>query len=85
MPKLAGDQLLGNDHNKPQSLMSDPISTMYFHNTSCGLSNRILFKPIIKTFLIIFNFKMILVETVMLFVSMSSSDIEGIQLTWDSE
>ena len=23
-------EFLGNDHNKPHSLMSDPISTMYF-------------------------------------------------------
>ena len=41
-------QVLGNDHNKPHSLMSDPISTMYFHNMSCDLSNKILFKPISK-------------------------------------
>ena len=34
-----------NDHNKPHSLMSDPTSTMYFHNMSCDLSNKILFKP----------------------------------------
>ena len=38
-------QVLGNDHNKAHSLMSDPISTMYFHNMSCDLSNKILFKP----------------------------------------
>ena len=34
----------GNDYNKPHSLMSDPTSTMYFHNMSCDLSNKILFK-----------------------------------------
>ena len=38
-------QLAGNDHNKPHSLMSDPISTMYFHNMFCDLLNKILFKP----------------------------------------
>ena len=42
---LQDPQLLGNDHNKPHSLMSDPISTMYFHNMSCDLLNKILFKP----------------------------------------
>ena len=42
---LQDPQVLGNDHNKPHSLMSDPISTMYFHNMSCDLSNKILFKP----------------------------------------
>ena len=42
---LQDPQVLGNDHNKPHSLMSDPISTMYFHNKSCDLSNKILFKP----------------------------------------
>ena len=26
--------------------MSDPTSTMYFHNMSCDLLNKILFKPI---------------------------------------
>ena len=26
--------------------MSDPISSMYFHNMSCDLLNKILFKPI---------------------------------------
>ena len=25
--------------------MSDPISTMYFHNMSCDSLNKILFKP----------------------------------------
>ena len=25
--------------------MSDPTSTIYFHNMSCDLSNKILFKP----------------------------------------
>ena len=25
--------------------MSDPTSTMYFHNMYCDLSNKILFKP----------------------------------------
>ena len=25
--------------------MSDPISTMYFHNMFCDLLNKILFKP----------------------------------------
>ena len=34
--------ILGNDHNKPHSLMSDPISTMYFHNMSCDLLNKII-------------------------------------------
>ena len=42
---LQDPQVLGNDHNKPHSLMSDPISTMYFHNMSCDLLNKILFKP----------------------------------------
>ena len=42
---LQDPQVLENDHNKPHSLMSDPISTMYFHNMSCELSNKILFKP----------------------------------------
>ena len=41
---LKDPQVLGNDHNKPHSLMSDPISTMYFHNMSCNLLNNILFK-----------------------------------------
>ena len=36
--------LLGNYNNKPHSLMSDPASTIYFHNMSCDLSNKILFK-----------------------------------------
>ena len=35
----------GNDNTKPHSLMSDPICTMYFHNMSCDLSKKILFKP----------------------------------------
>ena len=34
-------KVLGNDHNKPHSLMSDPTSTMYFHNMSCDLWNKI--------------------------------------------
>ena len=42
---LQDPQVLGNDHNKPHSLMSDPISTMYFHNMSCYLLNKILFRP----------------------------------------
>ena len=42
---LQDPRVLENDHNKPHSLMSDPISTMYFHNMSCDLSNKILFKP----------------------------------------
>ena len=42
---LQDPQVLGNDHNKPHSLMSDPISTVYFNNMSCDLSNKILFKP----------------------------------------
>ena len=42
---LQDPQVLGNDHSKPHSLMSDPISTMYFHNMSCDLLNKILFKP----------------------------------------
>ena len=42
---LQDPQVLGNDHNKPHSLMSDPISTMYFHNMFCDLLNKILFKP----------------------------------------
>ena len=42
---LQDPQVLGNDHNKPHSLMSDPTSTMYFHNMSCDLLNKILFKP----------------------------------------
>ena len=33
--------LLGNDHNKPHSLKSDPTSTMYHHNMSCDLSNKL--------------------------------------------
>ena len=44
---LQAPQVLGSDHNKPHSLMSDPISTMYFHNMSCDLLNKILFKPTI--------------------------------------
>ena len=45
-PKHISDpQVFGNDHNKPHSLMSDPISTMYFHNMFCDLLNKILFKP----------------------------------------
>ena len=43
---LQDPQVLVNDHNKPHSLMSDPISTMFFHNMSSDLSNKILFKPI---------------------------------------
>ena len=35
-------------HN-PHSFMSDPTSTIYFHNMSCGLSNKILFKQKWKT------------------------------------
>ena len=31
--------------------MSDPNSTMYFHNMSCGLLNKILFKPNSSTFI----------------------------------
>ena len=42
---LQDPQVLANDHNKPHSLMSDPISTMYFHNMSCDLTSKILFKP----------------------------------------
>ena len=42
---VARSTVLGNDHNKPHSLMSDPISTMYFHNMFCDLLNKILFKP----------------------------------------
>ena len=42
---ISSENSLGNDHNKPHSLMSDPISTMYFHNMSCDLLNKILFKP----------------------------------------
>ena len=42
---LQDPQVLENDHNKSHSLMSDPITTMYFHNMSCDLSNKILFKP----------------------------------------
>ena len=38
-------KISGYDHNKPHSLMSDPISTMYFHNMFCDLLNKILFKP----------------------------------------
>ena len=45
---LQDPQVLGNDHNKPHSLMSDPISTMYFHNMFCDLLNKILFKPNIE-------------------------------------
>ena len=45
---LQDPQVLGNDQNKPHSLMSDPISTMVFHNMSSDLSNKILFKPINK-------------------------------------
>ena len=45
---LQDPQVLGNDHNKPHSLMSDPISTMYFHNMSCDLLKKILFKPTLK-------------------------------------
>ena len=46
---LQDPQVLGNDHNKPHSLMSDPISTMYFHNMFCDLLNKILFKPDVRT------------------------------------
>ena len=42
---LQDPQVLGNDHNNFYSLMSDPTSTMYFHNMSCNVSNKILFKP----------------------------------------
>ena len=28
--------------------MSDPTSTIYFHNMSCDVSNKILFKPRLK-------------------------------------
>ena len=42
---LQDPQVLGNDHNMPHSLMSDPISTMYSHNMSCDLLDKILFKP----------------------------------------
>ena len=45
---LQDPQVLGNDHNKPHSLMSDPTSTMYFHKMSCDLSNKILFKANIQ-------------------------------------
>ena len=34
-------KLLGNDHNKPHSLITDPTSSMYFHNMACDLSNKI--------------------------------------------
>ena len=47
---LQDPQVLGNDHNKPHSLMSDPISTMYFHNMFCDLLNKILFKPSMDIF-----------------------------------
>ena len=47
---LQDPQVLGNDYNKPHSLMSDPISTMYFHNISCDLLKKILFKPISNVF-----------------------------------
>ena len=40
--------LLGSYHNKPHSLMSDPTSTIYFHNMPCDLSNKILFKAFFK-------------------------------------
>ena len=43
---LQDPQILGNGHNKPHSSMSDPTSTMYFHNMFCDLSNTILFQPI---------------------------------------
>ena len=48
---LQDPQVLGNDHNKPHSLMSDPIFTMYFHNMFCDLLNKILFKPKAKLIL----------------------------------
>ena len=48
---LQDPQVLGNDHNKPHSLMSDPISTMYFHNMFCDLLNKILFKPSVQIFI----------------------------------
>ena len=38
-------KLLGKDHNKPHSLITDPTSSTYFHNMSCDLSNKILLKP----------------------------------------
>ena len=44
---------LGNDHNKPHSLMSDPVSTMYFHKMSLDLSNKILFKPTLSKALVL--------------------------------
>ena len=37
---LQDPQVLGIDHSKPHSLMSDPISTTYFHNMYCDLSNK---------------------------------------------
>ena len=43
---LQDPQVLGHDHNKPHSLMSDPISTMYCINMCCDLLNKILFEPI---------------------------------------
>ena len=46
---MASTYLLRNDHNKPHSLMPDPTSTMYFHNMSCDLWNKILFKPMAST------------------------------------
>ena len=35
---LQDPQVLGNVHNKPIILMSDPTTTMYCHNMSCDLS-----------------------------------------------
>ena len=59
--------MVGNDHNKPHSLMSDPISTMYFHNMSCDLSNKILFKPTIW-------YLLVLMVTIVLFRSVLKRD-----------
>ena len=42
---LQDPQVLGKDHNKPHSLISDRTSTMYLYNMSCVLSNNMLFKP----------------------------------------
>ena len=47
---LQDPQVLGNDHN-------NPTSTMYFHNMSCDLLNKILFKPKTKVELAINPFK----------------------------
>ena len=48
---LQDPQVLGNDHNKTNSLMSDHTSTVYCHNMPWDSSNNILFKTTHDTYL----------------------------------